>query len=418
MKKDKLIGNVINTDADSNLKGIGLQKLRAAKRLLEALIDNKKCIFCTIEYVDDVIAIDIGNPTSEINTEQNKNYTSPFSINSEEVKNSLRIFFDTWRKVEEDENITFTFYTNTSICKEKKVGEIKRLDLELPDEPVIELLTKKEYMKALPIVIPVLKDYYIEQHKKHSKDITYYKGLINQMEQSDWERFFKLIEWKFNEDDETELRGNILSVVEALCSKYGVDAKYSKGILSCIVDLIETQSLEKEFLNKIVHVAQIELLFKEFAFEVKIEEKLDPMHKLWDGIENNDSRDLQDKILYVCKDFDMDTLSELTDEFIEGKYEQSSYQDIREIKAYNYRIYSACRKQIKLILKEKQNFGFSEKEIEEIFEDLTDVSEQHILDKGKTYKIPYKDKDMVRKTILILFQECFLALDKVGDKNG
>ena len=76
----------------------------------------------------------------DIQTEQNKNYNSSFSINSDEIKNSLRIFLDTWRRVEYDENMTFVFYTNTSIVKEKKVGLIKDLDLKLPKEPVLQLL--------------------------------------------------------------------------------------------------------------------------------------------------------------------------------------------------------------------------------------------------------------------------------------
>lgn len=418
MKKDEIIKNYINTEADSNLKGMGLQKLRAAERLLEALLSNKKCIYCTIEYVDDVIEIDMENITTNIKTEQNKNYIKPFSMNSEEVKNSLRIFFDTWRKVEDDENISFLFYTNTSICKENKVGEIKRLDLELPDKPIIKLLIKEKYDEALPIAVPILKKYYIEQHKKHSKDITYYEELINNMGQAEWITFFKLIEWRFEEDDELELRKKLLSLVEKLCEEFNVEHKYSGKILSCIMDLIESQSLEKAFLNKIIHVAQIELLFKEFVFEAKVEENLDPTHIKWDEIENNDNRDLEEKILNVCKDFDRDELEEFQDEFVEGKFEQSSYPEIREVKAYNYRIYKVCRKYIKHILKHKEKFKFSKIEIEEIFEELTNISEEHILDKGKTYKIPYKDRDMVKKTISILFQDCFLALDKVGEKNG
>ena len=48
-------------------------------------------------------------------------------MNSHEVKNSLRIFFDTWYgTVEVSESIKFVFYTNTNIKKEKKVGELKK----------------------------------------------------------------------------------------------------------------------------------------------------------------------------------------------------------------------------------------------------------------------------------------------------
>jgi len=426
MKNDEVIKNYINTDADSSIKGIVLQKLRVVERLLSALLEDKKCIFSTIEYVDDVIEIDMDNDKTDIKTEQNKNYATPFSINSKEVKNSLRIFLDNWRKVEDDENMTFLFYTNTSIAKEKSSGIIKDLEIELPDKPVIELLINKDYEKALPIVIPVLKEYYVAQHKKNLEKqkkstleaIHYYEDVIDKLKKEEWIKFLDLIEWSFNEDNEIKLRKKLIETVAKVCGKFNVDKKYSDKILSCIIDLIEKQSAEKSFLKKMVHVSQIELLFKDFVEEVKVEELLDPMYRKWDDIENNDIRDLKEKIINVCKDFDSDEIEEFQDDFVDGKYEQESHPNIREVKAYNYRVYKVCKKDIRRILKEKEKCEFSQQEVEEIFENLMKISENHIIDKAKTYKMPYMDRDMVRKTILILFQECFLALDKVGEKNG
>ena len=40
MIKEVLQTEQINTDADSSIKGIGLQKIRAAERLLGALLEN------------------------------------------------------------------------------------------------------------------------------------------------------------------------------------------------------------------------------------------------------------------------------------------------------------------------------------------------------------------------------------------
>ncbi len=72
MIKDALEIEKINTDADSNLKGIGLQKVRAAERLLKALIDGKRAVFCTIEHIDDVLEIDADGEKTDYTTEQNK----------------------------------------------------------------------------------------------------------------------------------------------------------------------------------------------------------------------------------------------------------------------------------------------------------------------------------------------------------
>lgn len=421
MKEEVIIKNNIDTSADSNIKGMGLQKLRATERLLEAIILEKQGIYCTIEYVDDVIEMDFSKENTCIQTEQNKNYKSAFSINSDEVKNSLRIFLDIWRRVEYDENMTFMFYTNTSIAKEKSVGVIKKLGLKLPKEPVLKLLISKEYDQALPIIVPVLKDYYISQHNTNSnskEDAKFYENLINGYSDETWKTFFQLIEWKFNEENEKTLRFKLESTVKNVCDKLDVDSKYSDKILSCILQLIEEKSLEKNFLNRMVSVSDIKLLFKDFERKVRVEERIDPVHKKWDELDKSDIRDLEEKIKSVCPNFDEDDLEDLQTDFAEGKFEQDSYREIKAVKAYNYRIYNICRRRIRDILKKKDEYKFSEEEINNILDELTQVSEKHILDKAKTYEIPYKDTDMVKKSILILFQECFLALDKVGVKHG
>ena len=131
MKEEVIIKNNIDTSADSNIKGMGLQKLRATERLLEAIILEKQGIYCTIEYVDDVIEMDFSKENTCIQTEQNKNYKSAFSINSDEVKNSLRIFLDTWRRVEYDENMKN--YVNI-VTKPFKYEQIKIGENEYEDK--------------------------------------------------------------------------------------------------------------------------------------------------------------------------------------------------------------------------------------------------------------------------------------------
>ncbi|NFT07686.1 hypothetical protein FDF26_11535 [Clostridium botulinum] len=328
MKEESIIKNNIDTSADSNIKGMGLQKLRAAERLLESILLDKKGIYCAIEYVDDVIEMNFDSKKADIQTEQNKNYNTPFSINSDEIKNSLRIFFDTWRRVEEDENMTFVFYTNTSIAKENKTEIIKRLNLTLPKEPILELLINKEYDKVLPIIIPVFKEYYVKQHNKNNgNDLGFYEELINSYKYEKWEKFFKLIEWKFNEEDERTLRLKLEDAVQKVCNKLLIDVKYSKKILACILQLIEEKSLEKDFFNRMVNVSEIQLLFKDFEREVKIEEIIDPVHEKWDKLGKDDYRDLKEKILNVCSDFDEDTLEELQDDYVDGEFEQNAYPE-------------------------------------------------------------------------------------------
>ena len=417
MKKTFEPSEEINTDADSSIKGIGLQKLRAAERLLKALFESKRCIFCTIEHIDDVLEVNMEQDVTEYTTEQNKSYTTPFSMNSQEIKNSLRIFFDNWRKVEDSESITFVFYTNTTISKEKKVGVLKDIESALPLTPLLKLLINKEYDLAFPFVLPIFKDYYIEQHSKHAEQILYYERLINSISDSDWKKFFNLIEWCFGECDEHLVRKNIYSLVEKLCLKYDVSIKYVDKIVASILDLVESRALEVDFLKRVVHVSEIKTLFLEFGREAKVQEKLDPIHLKWDKIECNDIRDLNAKILAVCPEYAEDLLEELNEDYIDGSFEQHQHPDVREVKAYNYRIYKVCQRIVNRTIKDTDN-SFSSEDINMILEELTIEAEKTILDKAKTYKIPYLDRDMVRKTILILLEECFLAFDDRGVQNG
>lgn len=425
MIEDKFIKNNINTSADASLKGIKLQKLRVIKYLLEAIINGKKMVLSTIEHIDDVVKLEIDGDKFEITTEQDKNYSTSFSINNEEIKNSLRIFFDNWRKVEYDENIAFVFYTTTSVCRERKVGILKDSDIELPKGEVLNLLIEKKYDEAFPIVLPIFKDYYINQHKKHDPNNTYYKELMDSMDIKKWKSFFDLIEWKFEEENEKELRETLKDNIRKVCDLFNVDKMYTEDIYLKIVGLVECKSGSTDFLDKMVHVAQVELIFTKLQREIKIEkisntenEELDPMYEKWDIIESDDIRNLEKKILDVCSDFDEDEIEDLQELLIEGEFEQKKYPDIRKVKAYNYRIYKECRRHIKKVLRKREMDKFTQLEIDSIINDMVNISYKMILDKNKTYKMPYRDEDMVKKTILILFEQCFLALDKVGESNG
>lgn len=414
MIRDVLQDEKIDTDADANLKGIGMQKIRATKRLLEALKEGKKGIFCTIEHIDDVLQVDTSRKTPNYTAEQNKSYSSDFSMNSHEVKNSLRIFFDNWYGiVEESESIQFVFYTNVSIAKEKKVGVLRDISKELPEKPLIQMLINKEYEQAFPFVLPIFKEYYLSQHKKHTKNILSFQKILDSMTEDKWKKFFSLIEWNFDKKTEVDLRNDVEGLAKELCIKFDVDIKYVKKIVAQILDMVESRTFNSDYLDRIVHVGEIKSLFLECAQEVKLQEKLDPMHAKWDEIKCDDIRNIRDKLLNVCPDFDIDCLEELEEEYIDGSYEQIQQQVPQKVKAFNYRIYKVCKRLIKKVLSENMG-GFKQFEIENIIEFLTDEAEKIILDKAKTYEIAFEDRDMIRKTILILFQECYLAFDEKG----
>jgi hypothetical protein len=231
-----------------------------------------------------------------------------------------------------------------------------------------------------------------------------------------WKKFFDLIEWNFGEKDELEVRASVNEKVRQLCDYYGVEEKFTDKIVAQLIDMVESRTFEKDYLRRVVHIGEVKAIFLELAQSVKVEEKLDPIHTKWDEVRCDDIRDINDKILDVCPEYDTGMLEALEEEYIDGSFEQKSYPNNREIKAYNYRVYVVCKKIIRQVIKEKKD-SFSQDEIEKILDRFTDEAEKLIIDKAKTYKIPFMDRDMVRKTIILLFQECYLALDERGVIN-
>ncbi len=76
-----------------------------------------------------------------------------------------------------------------------------------------------------------------------------------------------------------------------------------------------------------------------------------------------------------------------------------------------------CCKEIKKFLKEHTD-NLLQDEIEILLNDLTDSAYALMRDKAQTYNVAFEDRDMIRKTVVILFQDCYLALDRRKSING
>jgi len=418
MFENKFNTNTINSEADSAVRGIFYQKLRAFNRLLDAIDSENMGIMCAIEYIDDVIEVDGSNLGKVITTEQDKLKCRPVSLNSHEVINSLRIFFDNWReKTMNSEKINFAFFTNSSIAKEKSTQLLKQAGVELPEKPILELLISLKYDDVLEPFKVVFKDYYIQQHEKNLKEnekskIAIYKSIVDMMSDDEWKSFLSLIEWNFGIEDELDLQTKTKERIEKLCKEYDVKNRYVDSIFNEVMSMIEVGAFESDFLNKVVHVSQVKLLFVEKTKKIEREEILDPMHKKWDEIVCNDIRNLQEKIESVCLDYG-DDIEELQDDYIEGAYEQDNHINKKAVKAFKYRIYKKCERKLKKIKLDLEQNELSKEDVDRYIDEMTDECESLILDKSKTYStIPFKDRDMIRKTVLILFEECYIAFDQ------
>lgn len=403
--------NQISSESNSNIKGLLLQKLRAAFRLLTSLSEEKKSIVCTIEYVDDVFMADLNSLETKYFAEQNKSYeSSKFTMNSHAIQNSLRIFFDNWfENCNMSNMINFTFYTNTTYTKERASGVLS--EEELPEKPIIEYLIEKDYSKILELFKKVFSKYYIEQHEKHTENIQVYIERLENLSDEKWINFLDLIEWNFGETDEVELRKDIDSIVLELCKSNGVNTNLANAISAEIIDMIEKRTFENDFLSRVVHVSEIKLLFLEKVTITETKVVNDPVHSRWDEVDCDKYLNLRDKFQNVCHNYCDYKMMTLLDEYTDGVFEQKSYYDAKAIKAYNYRIYKKCKNLLETKYR-LSNESISADEIDEIITGLIEESNEIIKDKAQTYNFPFKDKDMIRKSVLLLFEECYINFVK------
>lgn len=163
-----------------------------------------------------------------------------------------------------------------------------------------------------------------------------------------------------------------------------------------------------------VHVAEVENVFLTYANERKVNKAKefceDPLNQSWTKVNIDDYRDINEKISSVCPEYNKKDLDDLMDDYVDACTIQNNHINPKEVKAYNYRLYRSCKTLIRKKIKDK-NGALSQEEIEEIIIELTDNFNEIIKDISKTYRVAFKDKDNIKKAIVKLFQECYLAFD-------
>lgn len=405
---------IINRDASDKIKGFVLQKWRATELLIDTLLEGKYThVYCAIEKFDDVYQRILTDDGLKENFEQDKNYKSSFSFSSDEVKKSLVNFFDIWCRNELSESIRFAFYTTSNYTKEKNTEVIERLGIMLPDRPIIELLRDRryEYNDVLEKVITIFKDYYIRTYESSKK--TGNVKMLEYITLEQWRTFFDNIDWKFGEPDEQELKARIIEKIKKVKLYKGYVYGSEEYIFARINEMFDERLSETDFLKKLVHIAEIENIF--MSLMVGENKFTDSAYKVWEVIPPpTDKRNLKDKLLSVCREYSRKKIAMHIMDFTSGQIEMNENPRQQCVSAYKYRVYEACKRGLVEFIdsyKNKGNIELCEEEIEEIFNMLFLKAKKHLEDKSKNYDYPFKDDDILMKTIYMLFENCFLCFD-------
>ncbi|MCA0429047.1 MAG: hypothetical protein LCH32_00930 [Bacteroidetes bacterium] len=397
---------------ETSWKGQRLQKIRLAKLLLESIDANPKTqVFGAIEYGQDVFFKDRSEKDPKLKFEEDKNYSnSSFTFNSHEVINTLVSLLDIWINGGYSKNIKFAFYTTADISKEATTSRITKGGITLPDKPILELFTKRDfnYPNFISASIALLKAEYEDQYAK--KSIKGNLSTVNELNESQYKEFFELIDWAFNEIDEVTLKQHVISQIQA--SRLFNDRMKGKEemIFATIIELIEEKQGNTDKADKFIHYSEIYLIFNEAESGIKEIKPEDPVWELWNGLTPSDTRNIKDKIQNVCNTFSNDKI-----EIIARKVSRSLIE--REAAANNsflsirYRVFEECKDELVKVI--SSGATLTEGDIELLIDRLTKQCVERINSLSNSWSYSYKDEKVIQGIILELFDSCFLAFDKI-----
>lgn len=403
--------STINREVGEQGKGFRLQRLRAIKLLLEKMNASQKAIiYAGTEYLDDVYVKSIDNEKVDVIAEGDKNYDSKnaFSFMSNEVKNSLISFLDCWFQYN-SEGLIFCFYTNVKIGKEYNTQYVKGLNISLPDEPVIELLMKKNFDNEdlLITVKKVLVDEYKKQYK--GKESDGYLQFLEEMSDDLWKSFLNKIDWKFEQEDEEELEQTLIEEIRKQ-SFYKVDLFGKESyVIAALLDEFEKRQNIKDHFGRLISDSQVKLKLLEVGNnQYKMS---DPVYEQWEKLESpKDKRNLDEKIEAVTKTYSKRKLGMFARKIGAVKLELAKI-DSKGKGAYQYRIYDSCEERLLELLDSYDGSEVEPRVVDGWIDDLVQFAEKHLAEKSKDFTYPFKNKDTLRNTVLELFDSCFLSFD-------
>lgn len=183
-----------NTESSAN-KGYKLQTLKAIESFFDSVHKHGKDakIYIALEKMGDIYSQN--NDTTEI--AEVKNLSSPLSINSEAIKNTLINFIDIYIKYK-SQSISFLFYSTSEITNRDKYKY---------DKTILDYLQTYELNKN---VIDIIKNLIISFYKlNNTKNVGYINEIIKFTEK-DWIDFLSKIKWNFQVSGNKQLSKELI----------------------------------------------------------------------------------------------------------------------------------------------------------------------------------------------------------------
>lgn len=302
--------------------------------------------------------------------------------------NTLVGFCDLWVEyVVKSKDVYLGFYSTTNYGKESKTGNAKKLNLELPDKPILELLESKDidYPKLLPAVKALIIEEYKTQYS--GKKGEGYIKILEAYTVEDWKKFLKAIDWKLGELDEKEAQAMVLEKLKR-CKHYNHTCfGFEESILRNIMDLLDERQCATDLLGKLVSAADVELLFRQVANTPASPKEDDPIYKIWNQLPApTDKRNIIDKIKAVNPHPGHKKVSFYARKTAGSRIIQEDKVNDKSFLSLRYRIYEKCEKELEDYLNNLQATLSSDDEVDKLFKHLYDVAKLYVSHMSTDFK--------------------------------
>lgn len=137
------VKKIKNREASKTYKGYRFEKIRLARRMLKMITENEDLYIIGFpEHWEDLY---IMGEESEKLMEQDKEYSTDFSLNSEVVRKAFISFLDIYLEHFMDTNLKFVFHTNVDYTKERTTQLLRDLNLKPLENPLFGYLISQNY---------------------------------------------------------------------------------------------------------------------------------------------------------------------------------------------------------------------------------------------------------------------------------
>lgn len=133
----------------------------------------------------------------------------------------------------------------------------------------------------------------------------------------------------------------------------------------------------------------------------------------WERTTPTDIRNITEKLKSVCDTIQQVRISKYCRDIAAGKVELSRHSE-RYVSAMKYRIFEVCQDELIKFSETRINNQLSVSEINELLDNYTNRAFEIIEDKSKDYIYPLKNRDILKKIVLALIDECYLSFDEEG----